>query len=98
MENRPGRREDSSMSETGSEDDPLGRLAEEFLECYRRGEHPAPTEYARLHPELAERIRDLFPALAMLEEVRPGSGAAAAALPWASSTKPSRSHSAAAWR
>ena len=65
------------MTDAGSEDDPLGRLADEFLERYRRGEHAALTEYTRRHPELAERIRDLFPALVLLEEVRPDPGPAA---------------------
>src|SRR5262249_3331057 len=42
------------------------------------------TEYASRYPELAEEIRDLFPALVMMEDVRPGSeklpGTAAEAL------------------
>ena len=62
------------MTDAGSEDDPLGRLADEFLERYRRGERPPLTDYTRRHPELAERIRDLFPALVLLEDVRPDSG------------------------
>ncbi|MBV8233670.1 MAG: protein kinase, partial [Planctomycetaceae bacterium] len=62
------------MTDAGSEDDPLGKLADEFLERYRRGERPPLTDYTRRHPELAERIRDLFPALVLLEDVRPDSG------------------------
>jgi serine/threonine-protein kinase len=52
--------------------DPLGQLADEFLERYRRGERPALTEYTARHPDLADRIRELFPALVMMEDVRPG--------------------------
>jgi WD40 repeat protein/serine/threonine protein kinase len=48
--------------------DPLEQLADEFLARYRRGEHPSLTEYAEAHPELAGAIRDLFPALVMIEE------------------------------
>jgi serine/threonine protein kinase/WD40 repeat protein len=48
--------------------DPLNRLAEEFVERHRRGERPTPAEYARQYPQLAERIRDLFPALLVMEE------------------------------
>jgi serine/threonine protein kinase/Flp pilus assembly protein TadD len=44
---------------------------DEFLARYRRGERPALTEYTARHPELAEQIRELFPGLAMLEDVRP---------------------------
>jgi serine/threonine-protein kinase len=60
------------MSGSASEPDVLGQLAEEFLERCRLGERPAPTEYAARHPELAEQIRELFPALMLMEDVRPG--------------------------
>ncbi len=50
---------------------PVERLAEEFLERYRRGERPSIGEYTQAHPELAEEIRELFPALVMIEEVGP---------------------------
>ena len=53
---------------------PTGRaVAEEFAERYRRGERPALTEYTDRYPELAEQIRDLFPALVVMEQF--GSGA-----------------------
>jgi serine/threonine protein kinase len=60
------------MTASGSAPDPLGQLADEFLERYRRGERPALTDYAARHPDLAEQIRELFPALVMMEAVRPG--------------------------
>src|SRR5262249_55787517 len=41
---------------------------------YRRGERPSLAEYTDQHPELAERIRRLFPALVLMEEF--GSAAA----------------------
>ena len=52
----------------------LDDLAEEFVSRYRRGERPALTEYADRYPELAGEIRDLFPALVLVEQVRPGYG------------------------
>src|SRR6516162_3650 len=67
------------MSGSVSGADPLGRLADEFLARYRRGERPALTEYTARHPELADQIRELFPALVMMEDVRPGPQAAGAA-------------------
>jgi WD40 repeat protein/serine/threonine protein kinase len=48
--------------------DPVEELAEEFLARRRRGEAPSISEYAANHPHLAEQIRDLFPALLMLDE------------------------------
>src|SRR5438105_2102841 len=62
------------MSDSSSERNPVEELAEEFLERYRRGERPALSEYTTRFPELAEEIRDLFPALVMMEDVRPGAG------------------------
>jgi serine/threonine protein kinase/tetratricopeptide (TPR) repeat protein len=59
------------MSSPGSEHDPLAALADDFLQRHRRGERPAPSEYAARHPELAGQIRELFPALLMMEDVRP---------------------------
>ena len=63
---------------SGSEPDALGQLAEEFLARYRLGERPAPTEYAHRHPDLADQILELFPALVMMEDVRPNPPSAAA--------------------
>ena len=56
------------MNDSDSEADPLAQLAEEFAERYRRGERPSLTEYAERYPELAERIRRLFPALVVMEQ------------------------------
>ena len=44
-------------------------LAEEFLERYRKGERPGLKEYADRHPELAGEIREVFPAMAMMENI-----------------------------
>ena len=62
------------MSNACSGFDPLDDLVESFLERYRRGERPSLTEYAGKHPELAERIRSLFPSLVVMEELGSGIG------------------------
>jgi WD40 repeat protein/serine/threonine protein kinase/tetratricopeptide (TPR) repeat protein len=62
------------MSDPSLDRDPLEALAEEFVERFRRGERPALSEYTSRFPALAAEIRDLFPALVMLEEVRPEGG------------------------
>jgi len=59
------------MSETrGGNSDwaSIEKLAESFLERFRRGERPTISEYAEKHPECADQIRELFPALLFLEE------------------------------
>ena len=57
------------MSEAFSVFDPVDELVDGFLERYRRGERPSLSEYTEKHPELAERIRALFPALLVMEEL-----------------------------
>ncbi|HUG89766.1 MAG TPA: protein kinase, partial [Planctomycetaceae bacterium] len=59
------------MNDSSASRDPIEALAEEFLERHRRGERPAVSEYTRQHPELAEQIEELFPALLMIERARP---------------------------
>src|SRR5207237_9270290 len=54
--------------ETQNGDDLLAELSEEFLGRYRAGEQPSVDEYAGKHPELAQRIRDLFPAVVLMEQ------------------------------
>jgi serine/threonine protein kinase/WD40 repeat protein/tetratricopeptide (TPR) repeat protein len=51
--------------------DPVDRLAEEYLRRRRRGERPTPAEYAARYPELAARILELFPALELMERLKP---------------------------
>jgi tetratricopeptide (TPR) repeat protein len=66
------------MNPMHSERDPFEQLADAFLARYRAGERPSITAYAQQHPEFAEQIRDLLPALVAMEELRPGKAAAAA--------------------
>jgi hypothetical protein len=48
----------------------LNQLADEFAARYRRGERPTLAEYVAKYPELADDIRDLFPALVGMERVK----------------------------
>src|SRR5215470_13656666 len=48
----------------------LNRLADEFAERYRRGEHPSLQDYVDRHPELGNDIREFFPALVEVEQVK----------------------------
>jgi serine/threonine protein kinase/WD40 repeat protein len=64
------------MKDSSSESNLLDQLAEEFVQRCQRGERPSLTEYTARHPELAEEIRDLFPALGLIQEFQPDPGAA----------------------
>jgi serine/threonine protein kinase len=62
------------MTTSSEPRNPVELLAEDFLDRRRRGERPTLREYAERHPELAEEIRDLFPALLMMEDLDESSG------------------------
>src|SRR5262245_18839379 len=59
------------MSDLPSEQDAVDYLAGQFLERLRRGERPSLTEYAEQYPEHAHEIRELFPAMALIERLGP---------------------------
>src|SRR5436309_2631709 len=64
--------------------DPVDVLAEEFADLLRRGEHPSVGDYAAAHPEHAEQLKELLPAVAqmeMLKRFRAPAGVAEKSLP-----------------
>ena len=50
---------------------PFERLAEDFAERLRRGEHPAINDDIARYPELGDDVRDLFPEIAAVEQCQP---------------------------
>ena len=56
------------MAEPEKQRNPVEELAESFLRRYREGELPSITEFVARHPELAAEIRELFPALLVMEQ------------------------------
>src|SRR5262245_40377456 len=57
------------MSESESRSAIVIELAEEFIERYRKGERPPLKEYIDRHPEYAAEIKEVFPAMAMMENI-----------------------------
>jgi serine/threonine protein kinase/WD40 repeat protein/Flp pilus assembly protein TadD len=57
------------MSASESRSAGVLELAEEFLERYRRGERPSLKEYAARYPDLAAEIHEVFPAMALMENI-----------------------------
>jgi serine/threonine protein kinase/WD40 repeat protein/tetratricopeptide (TPR) repeat protein len=53
--------------------DPVEVLAEEFVERRRRGDVPSLKEYVDRYPDLADEIREVFPALVVMDEIDPRS-------------------------
>ena len=57
-------------SSSGSDRNPVEALADDFLRRQRGGERPTLEEYCRRHPELADEIREVFPVLIRMEDLR----------------------------
>jgi WD40 repeat protein/serine/threonine protein kinase/tetratricopeptide (TPR) repeat protein len=66
---RVPKEEDDGMSASESKSGLVLELAEEFLQRYRDGQRPSLQEYIDRHPELAAEIREVFPAMAMMENI-----------------------------
>jgi WD40 repeat protein/serine/threonine protein kinase len=64
------------MADSSSNRDPVEELAEEFVERHRRGERPSLTDYTDKFPQYAETICKLFPALLLMEQLKPAQGEA----------------------
>ena len=64
------------MDSSSSDRNPVEELAEEFISLRRRGEKLTIDDFAARYPHLADDIRDLFPALLMMEDLGDGSIAA----------------------
>src|SRR5215470_14015682 len=53
-----------------SSEDPLGPIADEFVEAFRQGKGPSVEEFARRYPAHADEIRDMLPALVLMEKAK----------------------------
>ncbi len=56
------------MTEKSHVRDAIEELADSFVARLRAGERPSIEEYARRYPELADEVRELLPALVLLEQ------------------------------
>jgi WD40 repeat protein/serine/threonine protein kinase len=50
--------------------DPLGQIADEFVEALRQGQRPTVEEFARRYPAHAGDLREILPALALMEQAK----------------------------
>jgi WD40 repeat protein/serine/threonine protein kinase len=62
------------MDDSSGDRNPVEMLAEDFLDRQRRGEKPTLREYCERNPDLADEIRLVFPALCMVEDLKPEAG------------------------
>ena len=59
-----------NSADGGATRDPFDRLIEAFLDRFRRGERPSISEYVKNNPEHESDIRELFPALVEVEQLK----------------------------
>jgi WD40 repeat protein/serine/threonine protein kinase len=50
--------------------DPFGQIADEFVAAFRQGKRPSVEEFARRYPAHADEIRDMLPALVLMEKAK----------------------------
>ena len=50
--------------------DPFGQIADEFVEAFRQGKRPSVEEFARRYPAHADEIREMLPALVLMEKAK----------------------------
>ncbi len=62
------------VSVSWTSDERFSALADEFIERQRLGQNPSVEGYALANPELADEIRLAFPALLVIDELKPASG------------------------
>src|SRR5260370_28743640 len=64
-------RGDLGMSDNNpSAADSFGPIADEFVEAFRQGQGPSVEEFVRRYPEQADEIREMLPALLLMEEAK----------------------------
>ncbi len=56
------------MAENTTEQSQVEQLADSFVARFRKGERPSISEYTQRYPDLAEEIKEVFPALVAIEQ------------------------------
>jgi WD40 repeat protein/serine/threonine protein kinase len=50
--------------------DPLGAIADEFVQAFRQGKRPSVADFAQRYPDHAAEIREMLPALVLMEKAK----------------------------
>jgi WD40 repeat protein/serine/threonine protein kinase len=58
------------MSDNPSTADPFGQIADEFVQAFRQGKRPSVEEFAQRYPAYADEIREMLPALVLIEKAK----------------------------
>jgi serine/threonine protein kinase/WD40 repeat protein len=50
--------------------DPIGEIADAFVEAFRQGKRPSVADFAGRYPEYADELREILPALVLMEKAK----------------------------
>ena len=64
------RKAHEAMNNVDAEQELIDRVAEEFSERYRRGQQPSIGEYAQRYPAIADKLKELLPPVALMEQLK----------------------------
>ena len=78
------------MADSSENRDLLDLLAEDFVARFRGGERPSLSEYVNRMPDRADEVRELFPALVELEQLKPPDDESTGDVPPSSPADPER--------
>src|SRR6266513_846169 len=62
------------MPDVQTDDSTFDDVTEEYAQRLRAGQRPTIEEYTERYPHLADEIRDVFPAVQMMEDLKPRRG------------------------
>jgi WD40 repeat protein/serine/threonine protein kinase len=79
---------ETAVTDSIRQHDLVEALVEEFLDRQQRGEYPTIAEYEARHPELAEELRELLEAVAVVRDLKPSSRDATGSLAGPASETP----------
>lgn len=63
-------RAEGNVDDGGAGRDPFEEIATDFSERHRNGELPSVEEYVEAYPDLADEIRELFPTIVAMEQLK----------------------------
>jgi serine/threonine protein kinase/WD40 repeat protein len=58
------------MSDNNPSADPIGDIADAFVEAFRQGKRPSVEDFAARYPEHADELREVLPALVLMEKAK----------------------------
>ncbi|MCI0464377.1 MAG: serine/threonine protein kinase, partial [Gemmataceae bacterium] len=78
------------MNEPSASADSFGQIADQFVAAYRQGQRPSVEDYVQRYPEHAEALREILPALLLMEKAKSADDLASSRAPHDARPAPDR--------